>query len=286
MPAASRIVSISAGSAGLHLSKLEFEEIRQLAYRAFGLDLKPGKEQMVSARLGRLVNAGGFRSFHEYTRYVAADCSGKALATLIDALATNHTSFLREREHFDFFRKRVAPELARRGSPEIWCAACSTGEEVWTLACIWNDAFPDKNLRIQASDISNKALRSALAGEYPKDACTPLPASWLKRYFEPSQRADDRYRVIAHLRAQVSFRRVNLMEPLPWQRKFPAIFCRNVMIYFDRQTRQDVVRRLTDGLEPGGYFFTGHAESLAGTSHTLEYVQPALYRKPEARRTT
>lgn len=286
MPAAGRIVSISAGRAGLHLSKNEFEEIRQLAYRAFGLDLKPGKEEMVSARLGRLVNAGGFRSFHEYTRYVAADSSGTALAVLIDALATNHTSFLREREHFDFFRKQVAPELARRGSSEIWCAACSTGEEVWTLACIWNDVFPDQNLRIQASDISNKALRCALAAEYPKEACSPLPASWIKRYFEQSLRTDNRYRVRDHLRAQVSFRRINLMEPLPWQRRFPAIFCRNVMIYFDRQTRQDVVRRLTEGLEPGGYFFTGHAESLAGASHALEYVQPALYRKPETRRTT
>jgi chemotaxis protein methyltransferase CheR len=286
MPAASRIVSSQAGPTGPQLSKREFEEIRQLAYSAFGLDLKPGKEEMVSARLGRLVSAGGFRSFHEYTRYVATDSSGKALAALIDALATNHTSFLREREHFDFFRKFVAPALARRGSPEIWCAACSTGEEVWTLACIWNDAFPEQNLRIQASDISNKALRYALAGEYPKEACAPLPAGWLKRYFEPSMRADNRYRVRAHLRAQAAFRRINLMEPLPWQRRFPAIFCRNVMIYFDRQTRQDVVRRLTDSLEPGGYFFTGHAESLAGSSHTLEYVQPALYRKPEARRAT
>ena len=111
-----------------------------LRYRTFGLDLKPGKEEMVSARLGRLVSAGSFRSFHEYARHVAADSTGAALAALIDALATNHTSFLRERDHFDFFRQHVAPDLARRVAPEIWCAACSTGEEVWTLACVWNDA--------------------------------------------------------------------------------------------------------------------------------------------------
>ncbi len=279
------------------LSRREFEEIRQLAYRAFGLDLKPGKEEMVSARLGKLVSAGSFPSFHEYARFVEADSTGRALAALIDALATNHTSFLREREHFEFFRQRIVPELARRASAEIWCAACSTGEEVWTLACIWNDAAPHQNFRIHASDISNKALRRAQAGEYSKDACAPLPSAWLGRYFEPAPaekaaaardsrtlRPEPRYRVSARLRSQAEFRRINLMESLPWQRQFPAIFCRNVMIYFDRQTQQDVVRRITNCLEPGGYFFTGHAESLAGITHALEYVQPALYRKPGARR--
>jgi chemotaxis protein methyltransferase CheR len=284
MPLAGRIALAPARSTGLRLSKREFEEIRQLAYRTFGLDLKPGKEEMVSARLGRLVSAGSFGSFREYARHVAADSTGAALAALIDALATNHTSFLREREHFDFFSKRVAPELARRASPEIWCAACSTGEEVWTLACFWNDAFHNRNLRIYASDISNKALRYAQAGEYPRETCAPLPASWLNRYFERGQQPDARYRVGPRLRSQVAFRRINLMEPLPWQREFPVIFCRNVMIYFDRRTQEDVVRRLTDCLEPGGHFFTGHAESLAGISHGLDYVQPAVYRKPEARR--
>ncbi len=170
-------------------------------------------------------------------------------------------------------------------SPEIWCAACSTGEEVWTLACVWNDAFPGQSLRIYASDISNKALRCAQAGEYPKETCAPLARkSGSTAISSAQQRPDPRYRVSARLRSQVAFRRINLMEPLPWQRQFPAIFCRNVMIYFDRKTQQEVVRRLTGCLEPGGYFFTGHAESLAGISHALEYVQPALYRKPEARR--
>jgi chemotaxis protein methyltransferase CheR len=268
---------------GPRLSTREFEEIRQLAYRAFGLDLKPGREEMVSARLRRLVCAGGFASFHEYARHVAADSSGVALASLIDALATNHTSFLREREHFDFFRRRLAPALARRAAPEIWCAACSTGEEVWTLACIWNDAFHNRNLRIWASDISNKALRRAKAAEYPKETCAPLPASWLNLYFERMESPDACYRIAAPLRSQVAFRRINLMDALPWQRRFPAIFCRNAMIYFDRKTQQEVVWRLSACLEPGGYFFTGHAESLAGISHSLEYVEPALYRKPEAR---
>jgi chemotaxis protein methyltransferase CheR len=262
------------------LSPREFEEIRQLAYRTFGLDLKPGKEEMVSARLGRLLSAGRFRSYHEYTRHVAADSTGASMGALIDALATNHTSFLREREHFDIFRERVIPQLAGRPATEIWCAACSTGEEVWTLACVWNETLPSRSLRIMASDISSKALRRAEAGEYSKDVCAPLPAAWLGRYFERVQRPETRYRVNALLRSQVEFRRVNLMDRAPWQRQFPAIFCRNVMIYFDRPTQQQVVSRLTDCLEPGGYLFTGHAESLNGLSHPLEYIRPALYRKP------
>ncbi len=270
------------------LRKEEFEQIRTLAHRTFGLDLRPGKEEMVSARLGRLVVAGGHGSYGEYARAVAADRSGASLAALIDALTTNHTSFLREADHFEFFRQRIAPQLALRPVAEIWCAACSSGEEVWTLACVWNEINPGRKLRIFASDISNKALARAQAGEYSKEACAAAPAAWLSRYFErtrtAARNAEPGYRVGPLLRSQAEFRRVNLMEPLPWPRPFPVIFCRNVMIYFDRATQQSLVRRLTDCLEPGGYLFTGHAESLTGVPHGLDYVQPALYRKPGARR--
>ncbi len=235
---------------------------------------------MVAARLGRLLSAGGFASFHEYAHHVALDSTGVALAALIDALATNHTSFLREPEHFEFFRRHVVPQLAARASPEIWCAACATGEEVWTLACIWNDAYPARPLRIRASDISNKALARARAGIYAADTCAPLPAQWLSRYFERLEDPRPAYRAGARLRAQVKFERINLMRPLPFSTPFPAIFCRNVMIYFDRATQREVLRRIVDCLEPGGYLFVGHAESLAGRSRRLEYVQPALYTKP------
>ena len=271
------------------LRKEEFDEIRTLAYRTFGLDLKPGKEDMVSARLGRLVASGGHGSYREYARAVAADRSGASLAALIDALTTNHTAFLREPDHFEFFRERIAPQLAARPLSEIWCAACSSGEEVWTLACVWNETNPGRKLRIHATDISNKVLARAQAGEYSKEACAAAPASWLNRYFERGARAlsknvEPGYRVGPLLRSQAEFRRVNLMEPLPWSRLFPVIFCRNVMIYFDRATQQNLVRRLAACLEPGGYLFTGHAESLTGVPHGLEYVRPALYRKPRARR--
>jgi chemotaxis protein methyltransferase CheR len=261
----------------------EFEEIRRLARRAFGLDLKAGKEEMVAARLQRLVNRGGFRTFHEYYRHVVEDSTGRALAALIDALATNHTSFLREADHFDFLRERVVPEWRGRDSVEIWCAASATGEEAWTLACLLNEALPAKRVCIQATDISNKALGIAQLAAYPAERCQSLPSAWLSRYFVAVPAPDAGYRVAPRIRALAKFRRLNLMEPFPWPRPFPAIFCRNVMIYFERKTQEQVVARMGNYLEPGGYLFVGHAESMAGIAHSLEYVRPAVYRKPGGR---
>jgi chemotaxis protein methyltransferase CheR len=260
----------------------EFEQIRQLAWRTFGLDLKPGKEEMVAARLGRVLREGGFHSYRDYHRHVLADSTGHALAAMIDALATNHTAFLREPAHFDFFRDQVVPQIAD-GNPEIWCAACSTGEEVWTLAFLMNDALPSGQFRISATDISNKALQIARRAIYPAERCAGLPANWLKRYMVAMGTTPQSYQVSAEIRRQVSFQRVNLLDRVPWRKRFPAIFCRNVMIYFDQATQEHVVIQLSECLEPGGYLFVGHAESLTRIANSLEYVRPAIYRKPGKR---
>jgi len=261
------------------LAPQEFEQIRQLAYRSFGLDLKTGKEELVSARLRRLVRSGGFQSFQAYYRHVLHDSSGESLAAMIDALATNHTAFLREPEHVHFLRKEVLPSLAVRDSLEVWSAACSTGEEVWTLAFILNDALPSRNIHIAASDISNKVLKFAERAVFPAERTQSLPSAWLSRYFVAEGGLPQMYRVCPRIRSQAAFRRINLVEPFSWHRQFPVIFCRNVMIYFDRPTQEKVVERLAACLEPGGYLFVGHAESLARGSHGLEYVRPAVYRK-------
>jgi chemotaxis protein methyltransferase CheR len=199
---------------------------------------------------------------------------------MIDALATNHTAFLREPDHFTFLREQVLPPFSNRASLEIWSAACSTGEEVWTLAMVLNEAMPSRRISITATDISNKALDSAQAGEYPLDRCQGIPAAWLSRYFVPGSGPAKTYRVAPRIRAQAGFRRINLVEPFSWPHPFPVIFCRNVMIYFDRQTQEQLVGRLAASLEPGGYLFVGHAESLTRISHSLDYVRPAVYRKP------
>ena len=138
------------------LGKSEFEQIRRLAYETFGLDLKVGKEELVSARLRKLVRASGAHSYLDYYRHVVEDRTGEALASMIDALATNHTAFLREPEHFRFLKEQVAPGLQTRNPIEIWSAACATGEEVWTLAFLMEEALPGRNVRIFGTDISNK----------------------------------------------------------------------------------------------------------------------------------
>jgi chemotaxis protein methyltransferase CheR len=257
----------------------EFDQIRELARRAFGLDLKNGKEQLVSARLSRLVRAGGFRSFREYYRHVMADLTGEALAATIDALATNHTSFLREADHFDFLRLRVAPWLAARDPVEVWSAACATGEEVWSLAFALNEALPRRRIRITGTDISRKALAVAERAVYSAERCSALPQASVSRYFTQEPGGAEMLRVRSEFRSMAAFSRLNLMDALSWPRRFPVIFCRNVMIYFDGRTQEEVTRKLTACLEPGGYLFVGHAESLGRLSKSLEYVQPAVYRK-------
>jgi chemotaxis protein methyltransferase CheR len=262
------------------LEAREFDQIRQLAYRTFGLDLKAGKEELVSARLRRLVQNGGFRSFSAYLRHVLDDRTGDSLSRMIDALATNHTSFLREPEHFEFLQNHVLPGLKSRQRVEVWSAACSTGEEVWTLACLLNDVLRSQDIRIIATDISNKALQFAQRAVYSDDRCQGLPAVWRSRYFIRQNGPAPAYTVEPRLRSQAVFRRLNLVEEFALPNRFPAIFCRNVMIYFDRSTQEHLVRRLAACLEPGGYLFVGHAESLTRVDHRLEYVRPAIYRRP------
>lgn len=265
------------------LGQHEFEQIRQLAHQTFGLDLKSSKKELVSARLRRIVRSGGFGSFQDYYLHVMGDRTGDALAGMIDALATNHTSFLREPGHFQFLRHQVLPTLAARRPVEIWCAACSTGEEVWTLAFLLNEAVPSRAVRITATDISKKALRFAERATYPANRCETLPTDWLARYFVSEDGVSGSHRVCDRIRAQVTFRRINLVRQFAGRRLFPVIFCRNVMIYFDRETQEQVVGQLAACLEPGGHLFIGHAESLMRISHGLEYIRPAVYRKPEKR---
>jgi chemotaxis protein methyltransferase CheR len=263
------------------LAATEFERIRELAHRTFGLDLRPGKQELVSARLQRLVRSGGFRSYHEYYRHVLSDRSGEALMALIDALATNHTSFLREADHFDFLRKGVLPALTRRSSIDVWSAACSTGEEVWTLLLVLHDTLPASRFLVIGSDISRKALRFAARAVYPAERLATLPRNWQEFGFtrEPGDPAS--YSVKPALRERAQFRRLNLIEPISWPARFPVIFCRNAMIYFDQNTQRKVIGNLTANLEPGGYLFVGHSESFSGVQHGLEYVCPAVYRKPQ-----
>jgi len=262
------------------LTPREFEAIRRLAYEHFGLDLRSGKEQLVAARLGKKIREAHFRSFEEYYRYVREDATGEALVGMIDALTTNHTAFFREAAHFEFLRLTVLPALAGRERFRIWSAACATGEEPYTIAiCVLDELGPAAAGRVQilATDISTRALHAARTGIYAAERCETIPPATARKHL---LRGGGRYRVKPALSAMLEFHRINLMEPFQHLGLFPAIFCRNVMIYFDRPTREGLVRRLARCLEPGGWLLVGHAESLTGIDHGLEYVRPAVYRQP------
>jgi chemotaxis protein methyltransferase CheR len=259
----------------------EFDEIRRFAKQRFGLDLRSGKEDLVSARLARSMRQGRFKSFRDYLDHVEGDSSGEALTALINALTTNHTSFYREPHHFEFLAKTVLPRLRTSGDVRIWSAACSTGEEPYSIVCTvaqqWSGQL--RGLRILATDISTRVLDTAKAARYAAASLSGAPAGWLSSCFVRDPGQGGQVRVRPELARAVNFRRLNLVEPFPFQDRFHVIFCRNVMIYFDKATQERLVQRLGERLEPEGYLFVGHSESLAGIAHGLTYVRPAIYRK-------
>ncbi len=266
----------------LLLTAQEFSTIASLAREGFGLELGNGKEQLVSSRLGKLMRQQGFTAFRDYYRHLKGDASGEAMVELIDALTTNHTSFFREQAHFDFLVHRVLAE--HTAVPlRIWSAASSTGEEPYTIALTAREYLGSQSPvlpHILATDISTRVLANARLGMYQTERFQGAPAPWLRKHLLCGEgRWTGWYKMRPEIRAMVEFQRVNLIEPLPDVGRFAVIFCRNVMIYFSRGTQEQVVNRLTEHLEPGGYLFVGHSEGLTGIQHSLQQVQPAIYRK-------
>jgi chemotaxis protein methyltransferase CheR len=267
--------------ATLEPTERDLSAIIQLVYQRSGITLHQGKRQLVTARLQKRVRGGGFASFAAYIAHVQADASGQAMTTLLDAIATNHTHFFRESRHFDFLAEH-APQLQARCPDGViagWSAACSTGEEPYTILMRLHEAGHDA-VRLLASDISTKALAKARAGVYPMAKVADVPLPLLHRYFEKGLGEQEGLaRVAPPIRQQVEFRALNLLEIGSLGRRFDFIFCRNVMIYFDKAVQQRVVSMLERHLKPGGYLFIAHSESLNGIAHSLEPLLPAVFRK-------
>jgi chemotaxis protein methyltransferase CheR len=278
--------ALSALDATPVLRPVEFEKISQLAYEHFGVDLRHGKQGLVSARLGKILRELGMTSFQAYYDYVKADRTGAALTLMVDVLTTNFTSFFREPRHFEFLRKTIYPALKTDAQIKIWSAACSTGEEPYSIAMsLLEEAGAEAaaKVRIRATDISTRVLERAKSGVYPAERFKDIPAPVMQRFLLKGRNAAaDSYRFKDSVRAMIEFQHLNLMEKLPEDYECSVIFCRNVMIYFDKPTQESVVRRLSERLHDGGYLFIGHSESLNAIKHDLEYVSPAIYRKPGA----
>jgi chemotaxis protein methyltransferase CheR len=282
--------TIYSDGAGLTLKTSEFRLISQLAHERFGLELKGGKEALVAARLGKFLRKGGFKTFDEYYRHVLADTTGDALTGLIDSLTTNHTSFLREKAHFEFLARAVVEEFRDISTLEVWCAASSSGEEPYTIAMCLSDTLARaratrRDFRILATDISTRVLAIAKRGVYPAERFNDLPDAWRKAFLlRGAGDCKGMFKFKPEVMTRISFERLNLIKPFPHRKLFNVIFCRNVMMYFDKGTQADIVQRMSACLEPGGYLFVGHSESLTGVEHELKYVRPATYRKEAAGR--
>jgi chemotaxis protein methyltransferase CheR len=266
------------------LSQGEYEKISRLAHEHFGLDLRESKQGMVAARLGKKVRELGLASFQRYYDYVKADRSGTALAGMVDLLTTNHTSFFREPRHFDFLRKTIFPLLRPRPWIHIWSAACSSGEEPYSIAMSLLEAAPREaaaTVRIKATDISTRVLDKASRGVYSEERVAEIPPVLRQRYLlKTKEESAPSFRFKSEVRSMIGFERLNLLGRLPEGYRCSVIFCRNIMIYFDKPTQQTLIERLSECLEDGGYLLIGHSESLNNIAHGLDYVCPATYRKP------
>ncbi len=267
------------------IQEQEFRQFADYIKANYGIHFKNEKKALVAGRLNLVLSSMNMNSLTEYMRYVAADKTGQAASTMLDKITTNYTFFMREETHFHFFRDKVLPYLKKTAKDKdlrIWSAACSTGEEPYTLAMIMDEFFgPEKpawDTKILATDISSSVLAAAKAGVYGKEKVSDLPAAWRQKYFREYDAGN--YVMSDKIRNEVIFNNLNLMEPVfPFKRKMHVIFCRNVMIYFDSDTKDKLIQRLYDITEPGGFLFVGHSEGLNRENMRYRYVMPAVYRK-------
>jgi chemotaxis protein methyltransferase CheR len=259
----------------------EFGRFRSLLYDRFGIDLREGKEELVSARLSKKIRELGFTSFSQYFEYVTSGRESEAMPEMVDLLTTNHTAFFRESVHFDFMRRVLAELKPRKTAMRIWSAACSSGEEPYSIAMTALEHLAPSTFEIVGTDLSNRALKAAASGIYAEERVREIPSDVLRKHFLRGEgKATGYYRVKPVVSGHVKFHRLNLVDSYSHPAPFSMIWCRNVMIYFDKPTQERVVKRLSEWLEPGGYLFIGHSEALNGVRHSLRYIQPAVYRKP------
>jgi chemotaxis protein methyltransferase CheR len=269
-------------------TEADFIKISRLVYEQCGINLHEGKKELVKARLGKRIRKGNFCSFRDYFDFVINDQSGEEMIQLLDSISTNFTHFFRENQHFEYLKNTFIPSLKTRTGKNpkklrVWSAGCSTGEEPYTIAITLLESLPPGSgwdLKILATDLSTKVLASAKTGVYLKEKIQSLSSDLVKKYFLRGEKQWQNYVKIKPLvKSMVTFQRLNFMEAFSFNEPFDCIFCRNVMIYFDKETRTHLVNRFYEHLETGGAFFIGHSESLSGIEHPFQYVKPATYKK-------
>lgn len=263
----------------------EFLRLYRFIKNRYGINMERKKE-IVKGRLENYVRSKGFNSYSEYMNAVEMDFTGNLERELVNILTTNHTFFMREFEHFDFLRQVVLPQLRRKEERKkdlcIWCGAASTGQEPYMLAMLLKDYFGLEHelwdTKVLATDVSTQVLQQAVEGIYEKEQIECLPEHWKRRFLHAIE-GGKRYEVTQEIKDEIIFRQFNLMDIFPFKRKMHIVFLRNVMIYFDKETKKQLIQKVYDAMMPGGYLFIGRTETIDKESTDFELIQPSIFRK-------
>lgn len=270
------------------LSDADFTTLARIITRETGIKMPVAKKVMLQARLKKRLTALNIDSFNEYTKHVLSkEGFATELIHMIDAVSTNKTDFFREPVHFEVLRDLVLPQFIAGNSTQpfrAWSAGCSSGEEPYNIAMVIDDFLKgrsQKDYYIRASDISTDILRTAINGVYAEQRVAPVPKYMLHKYFMRSKNQTKKlFKVVPEIRSKIQFSRINFMDDtFKVPERFDVIFCRNVLIYFDRDIQEAVIRKLLNHLKPGGYLFIGHSESLIDMHLPLTSVRPTVFRK-------
>lgn len=268
----------------LTLNDRDFQTLITFIHQNYGIDLSK-KRQLIVGRLSNTIVSLGYSSFGDYIDNLVTNKKPEDLELMLNKLTTNYTFFMREGAHFDLFKDTILPYLVQTKKDKvlsIWSAACSSGEEPYTISMILKEFFGSKaaawDTRVLATDISQNALKAAKNAVYDEEALKELSPGWKSKYFRPAD-TPGTFTVSPEIKSNVIFRTFNLMDPIRFKLKFDVIFCRNVMIYFDQPTKDALVQRFYNATNPGGYLLIGHSESLNKTTTPYKYLKPATYRK-------
>lgn len=266
----------------IKLTDSEFVQFVEYMHKNYGINLEK-KRALIEGRLSNLIEQKGMKTFSEYLNLIKRNNTDE-ITNLLNKLTTNYTYFYREDEHFKFLRDVVLPEAEKNLKMKnlcIWSAGCSSGEEPYTVAMVVEEYFGIKramwNIQIIASDISNKVLSKAKEAIYPEESLKMLPPTYKTKYFD--KLPDGNFQVKKKIKDRITFKVFNLMSPIMDRAKYDLILCRNVMIYFDQQTKTSLVERFYNATKPGGYLFIGHSESIQRNETKYKYIIPATYKK-------
>lgn len=275
--------TVGSAASGYQITDKEFERLVGYMKNTYGIDLSK-KRILIQSRLANILRERGLKNFNDYINIVFNDKTGTEVTTLLNKLTTNHSYFMREQEHFAFLKSDVLPSITKRHAVDktinIWSAGCSAGQEVYTTAMAVDEYFglqrSSWKVNFLASDISMNVLDQARAGVYSVENLKDIPPAWKTKYFT---KEGENFKVIDKIRTQVTFKTINLMDNFVFPKPFDLVMCRNVMIYFDKPTKDALVERFYKVTANEGYLYIGHSEVIDKEKTSYKYIKPAIYQK-------